>query len=36
MRQELQQADASEQRMTRKSEEGDGLLPTGDLIREPR
>jgi len=34
--QELQQADASEQRMMRKSKEGDGLLPMGNSIREPR
>jgi len=35
-RQELQQANASEQRTTRKSEERKGLLLTSDLIREPR
>jgi len=36
MHQELQQANASEERMTRKSKEGNGLLLMSDLIREPR
>jgi len=36
MCQELQQADASEQRKTTKSEDEDGLLPTGNSIRGPR